>query len=74
MVAAFVALLEDGAKRDSGFHEVQHVYETTVGEVAETIRSFPGSRDTLVSPRVGTGLTRALYSTYLSYLEPEQFS
>lgn len=74
VVAAFVALLEDGATRDSGFHEVRPVYETTVGEVADTIRSFPGSRDTLVSARVGTGLTRALYSTYLSYLEPEQFS
>jgi UDP-2-acetamido-2,6-beta-L-arabino-hexul-4-ose reductase len=28
----------------------------------------------LISERVGTGLIRALYSTYISYLPPEQFA
>ena len=32
------------------------------------------SRDTGITEAVGTGLTRALYSTYISYLKPEQFS
>ena len=54
--------------------EVTPVYQTTVGEVAEIIRGFPSSRDTLISPPVGTGLTRALYATYLSYLPPEDFA
>lgn len=76
VVARFVALL-DGAlpNRDAeGFEQVHPGYSTTVGELAETIQEFRDSRDTLVTPRVGVGLTRALYSTYLSFLRPEQFS
>jgi UDP-2-acetamido-2,6-beta-L-arabino-hexul-4-ose reductase len=53
--------------------EVGPVYETTVGEVAGIIESFGESRQNLTTPRVGTGLVRALYSTYLSYLEPDAF-
>jgi UDP-2-acetamido-2,6-beta-L-arabino-hexul-4-ose reductase len=70
---AFLDLLDhpfDGA----AFAEAGPVYRSTVGEVAEAIRAFPASRKTLVTGRVGVGLTRALYSTYLSYLEPENFA
>lgn len=72
-IDAFIELLDqplDGA----GFAEAGPVYETTVGAVAATIRGFPISRSTMVTDRVGTGLTRALYSTYLSYLEPAAFA
>lgn len=55
------------------FAEAGPVYETTVGEVAGIIESFRESRQNLTTPRVGTGLVRALYSTYLSYLEPDAF-
>jgi UDP-2-acetamido-2,6-beta-L-arabino-hexul-4-ose reductase len=61
------------SREDSGFHAVDPVYETTVGEVAEIILGFPESRETLVCPRVGTGLVRALYATYLTYLQPAEF-
>jgi UDP-2-acetamido-2,6-beta-L-arabino-hexul-4-ose reductase len=76
VVSRFVALL-DGAlpNRDTeGFDQVHPEYATSVGELAETIQGFRHSRDSLVTPRVGAGLTRALYSTYLSFLRPEQFS
>ncbi len=53
--------------------EVGTTYEITVGELAEVIRSFKSSRNSLVSPRVGSGLVRALYSTYVSYLPPQDF-
>lgn len=49
-------------------------YTTTVGELARQIEAFRGVRDTLVSERVGTGLVRALYATYVSFLPPEAFS
>lgn len=49
-------------------------YNTTVGAVANTIRRFHDSRKTLLIDAVGTGLTRALYSTYLSYLPPDAFA
>lgn len=54
--------------------EITPVYKTTVGELADQIRSFKMSRESLVSEAVGTGLTRALYSTYLSFFRPGQFA
>ncbi len=53
---------------------VDPVYQATVGEVADLIRAFHDSRATLTTERVGTGLVRALYSTYVSYLPTEAFS
>ena len=49
-------------------------YRTTVGELAAQIQAFHDSRDSLVTERVGTGLVRALYSTYVSFLPPASFS
>ena len=54
--------------------EVSPVYTITVGDLAEQIRSFKASRESMVTEAVGTGLVRALYSTYLSFLKPGQFS
>jgi UDP-2-acetamido-2,6-beta-L-arabino-hexul-4-ose reductase len=58
----------------SGFIDVGPVYATTVGEVAGTVQSFPKSRRSLSTHRVGTGLLRALHATYLSYLPPRDFA
>lgn len=54
--------------------EVSPVYSITVGALADQLYTFRDSRDTLVSEAVGTGLVRALYSTYVSYLPVEQFT
>ncbi len=69
------SLLEllDG-KSKSGLKTNPVEFTSTVGEVKNIISSFKSSRDTLVSERVGVGLVRALYSTYLSYTPPESFS
>ncbi|MBS9761720.1 MULTISPECIES: NAD-dependent epimerase/dehydratase family protein [Pseudomonas] len=63
----------DGAVID-GNTQVQPVYSTTVGALAEQLLAFRDSRTTLVTERVGTGLVRALYSTYLSYLPEQSFT
>ena len=49
-------------------------YEITIGELAHQINGFKNSRDILISGRTGVGLTRALYSSYVSYLAPDNFS
>ena len=54
--------------------EVEPVYDSTVGELAMTLRGFADSRKSLVIPAVGTGFLRALYATYVSYLPPESFA
>ena len=53
--------------------QVAPEYQITVGDLAKVLNGFKASRDTLITDRVGTGLTRALYSTYLSFFKPEQF-
>ena len=42
--------------------------------MAAQIEAFKNCRGTLVSERVGTGLVRALYATYVSYLPPIKFA
>lgn len=54
--------------------EVSPTYKITVGELADQIRVFKGGRESMVTESVGVGFTRALYSTYLSFLRPEQFT
>jgi len=49
-------------------------YSITLGELADQIKAFKICRDSLISEQVGNGLVRALYSTYVSYLKPDQFS
>lgn len=54
---------------------VAPVYKTTLGNLAEQIRAFDSCRRvTLQTERVGTGLVRALYATYVSCLPSERFS
>lgn len=50
------------------------VYATAVGDLARQIEAFRDVRSTLVTERVGSGLVRALYATYVSFLPPEAFS
>lgn len=67
-----ISLLE--APKESGYCSVSPTYPTTVGEIADLLHAFKASRKSLMTEEVGTGLTRALYSTYLSYFSPRQFS
>ncbi len=69
---SLIALLNGNTP--SGWCQVTPEYSTTVGEVAHILLRFKDSRETLVIENVGQGLTRALYSTYLSYIQPENFS
>ena len=57
-----------------GLRQAGPVYATTVGELARQIEAFKDVRTSLVSERVGTGLVRALYATYVSFLPPQAFS
>jgi UDP-2-acetamido-2,6-beta-L-arabino-hexul-4-ose reductase len=49
-------------------------YTITLADLAEKIRGYKESRKTLLTDRVGQGFDRALYATYLSYLDVDNFS
>ena len=54
---------------------IHPVYRTTLGRLAETIRSFRESRKTLAVPDLMNGsFEKKLYSTYVSYLPEDQFA
>ncbi len=69
---SFMKLIEE--RPQSGMHYLQNQYDSTVGEVAKILREFKDIRDSLITERVGVGLKRALYATFLSYTQPEDFS
>jgi UDP-2-acetamido-2,6-beta-L-arabino-hexul-4-ose reductase len=72
VVDAFVQRL-DGNGSPSGYVDAGPVYETTLGELASTLHEF-AKRGSLMVGRVGDGLRRALYATYISYLPPAAFA
>lgn len=73
VVDAFLQALEEP---NAGLSQsaVAPEYTITLGELSDQIDAFKNCRNTLVSERVGTGLTRALYATYVSYLPVEKFA
>lgn len=77
VVESFIRLLSnDSAQQPSPiqFVDIEPEYTISVGQLAHQLNTFKQSRNTLISEPVGTGLVRALYSTYLSYLPASDFS
>lgn len=72
VIADFLRMLYQ--RPEHGYREVSPVYEITVGELARQLYEFKESRISLEMAPVGNGLIRALYSTYISYFTPEQFT
>jgi UDP-2-acetamido-2,6-beta-L-arabino-hexul-4-ose reductase len=62
-------------KNESNFKvSIEPEYSITLGELASQIHAFRESRKNLMIDSVGVGLIRALYSTYLSYIQPSQLT
>ncbi|WP_458766434.1 UDP-2-acetamido-2,6-beta-L-arabino-hexul-4-ose reductase [Cupriavidus basilensis] len=76
VVERFIQLMDgaDAVVDTDGFATVTPQYTAAVGELALQIQAFKDSRETLVTERVGTGLVRALYATYVSSLPVEAFT
>jgi UDP-2-acetamido-2,6-beta-L-arabino-hexul-4-ose reductase len=73
VVNAFLATLEEPMAGLS-HPAVAPEYTITLAELSDKIDAFKNCRSNLLSERVGTGLTRALYATYVSYLPVEKFA
>ncbi len=56
------------------YPSIKPEYTITLGELADQIDAFNNCRTSLISERVGKGLTRALYATYISYLPVDKFA
>ena len=76
VVESFIKLM-DGVipvLNNFDFLSLSRCYTSTVGEIARLLETFADSREALMTERVGNGLLRALYSTYVSYLPIQAFS
>lgn len=71
---AWINLLNSDLSNMNNYQQVTPEYATTVGHIATTIHGFRDSVQSGITLPVGTGLTRALYSTYLSFLPIENFA
>ena len=73
VVSCFVSIINHNGNLKKN-RSIQPEYEITLENLANHLKSFWISRDTLISERVGDGLIRKLYSTFVSYIPPEKFS
>ncbi len=80
VVRAFVAEIRDqkseirSQRAEVSYKEVSPSYKVTLGRLAELIRSFRESRQSLVAPDFSDPFTHKLYGTFLSYLAPDDFA
>jgi UDP-2-acetamido-2,6-beta-L-arabino-hexul-4-ose reductase len=72
VVEEFVKVIQ-GERGGEKVPSVQPEYKIKLGDLANQIKVFRESRDSLITEKVGSGLVRKLYSTYLSYISSEQF-
>jgi len=72
VVSALIAALDAPNGLSQGI--VSPDYRVTLGDLAQQIQAFGNCRETLLGERVGAGLGRALYATYVSYLPNDRFS
>ena len=77
VVRCFVNAMQGEVLADRGRYpvcRVSPVYTVTLGQLADTIRSFKESRATLAVPDMGDAFTAKLYAAYLSYLPEDGFA
>jgi len=73
VIEEFVKVIQ-GVRNGKKMLSIQPEYKIKLVDLADQIKVFRESRDSLITEKVGSGLVRKLHSTYLSYLPPEQFA
>ena len=74
VVDSFVNFVSNPNPSIGPYCDIDNEYEISLGDLADQIKSFKNVKECLVTDDVGTGLARALYSTYLSYIPVSEFS
>jgi len=76
VIKKFIELIDSSGKtiNPSGYTLISPSFKITLGELAKQLYAFKKMIKSKILESVGTGLIRALYSTYVSYLPTEKFS
>jgi UDP-2-acetamido-2,6-beta-L-arabino-hexul-4-ose reductase len=70
----FIRALKGNEYKSGSYCKVEPVHTMTLGEIADSIKSFKKSREELSIPNMSEAITKKLYSTYLSYLPVDSLS
>lgn len=74
VIREFICALENQITTENDFCTVPITYTAGVGEIAGLIYSFQKGRKDCSIPNMSDSFAKKMYSTYLSYLPPDQFS
>lgn len=74
VIKNFLVLIDkDYRDKKTIFYRILETYSICIRDLADRIKSFEQMRTTLLTQNVGSGLSRALYATYVSFLPQEKF-
>ena len=71
VITQFINYLKE--PNNDTYQEIKAIYKVKLKSIATKLKTFKDSRNKLEIDTVGKGFNRALYATYISYLEPEDF-
>ncbi len=75
VVNELINALKGTENRDGKYCKVPTEHKITLGEIADLLYEFKNSRDNKIIPDMTeNSFSKKLYSTYLSYLDPHNFS
>lgn len=75
VVRAFLQIARRGAHDGESCHgEIKQVYQITLGELHDLLRSFRDSREKSLLPDLANPLVKHLYSTYLAFHDPRNLA
>lgn len=74
VIAEFVRAIEGNEMIDGDYCYIPVTYKFKLGEITDKLYAFRNNRESLVMPSLASEFDKALYGTYLSYLEEDNFS
>jgi UDP-2-acetamido-2,6-beta-L-arabino-hexul-4-ose reductase len=74
IIAEFLRVIENQPKPSSEILHVEPHYTEKLEDIAAALDTFKKSRENDMVPELKEGFYKKLYSTYLSYLQEDQFS
>lgn len=74
VIAEFLRALQGEETRIGSFCYIPSTYTVALKGIVDKLYSFRNSRKSLIMPSLEQGFDKALYSTFLSYLEEDNFS
>ncbi|MBE6022675.1 MAG: SDR family oxidoreductase [Cellulosilyticum sp.] len=71
IATSFLKIIESASSLETGFYEVMPILSLTLEELVQKLTAFSKNQNTLFMPNLEGHFNKALYATYLSYLEDD---